>query len=117
MYSGNDLIAVVNALDALCADDFFQYDFNVGTVIPYLKISISRTQIANFPSIQYLEITRPYLDVFYTLDFSAPSDVFISRFQSSCSAYAALALPVWQAMYDHGLTFQTFLDKLESKVP
>lgn len=115
MYSAADLDTLMSALNVLTADNFFQYDFNVGTVIPYLKISISQAQIASYPAIQLLPLTQPLIAVYYTLDFTPPVATFIANMQAACSAYAASSLPVWTAYYNHAVTFSGFLTTLASK--
>lgn len=115
MYSGSDLTTLMSALDTLAADNFFQYDFNVGTKTPYLMVSISNTQIVLFPAIAILSTIAPLMSVYYTTDFSPPVSDFITAIQAACHAYAVAKSPVWQAYYDHAVTFQNFLNLLATK--
>lgn len=87
MYSGSDLDSLMSALATLTADGFFAYDFNVGQLNPYLSVSVSPAQIDMFPALATLPIAAPLLNVFYTQDFSAPVDTFISNINSTISAY------------------------------
>ena len=115
MYTGQDLVDVQTALDALTSDDFFQYDFNLGTKYPYLSITISNAQQALYPSLKFLPQVQPLISVFYTADFSAPVADFIAAFQLAAQQYAVTQLPIWKAYFNQAQTFQNFLDILATK--
>jgi len=115
MYSGADLDTLLTALNTLTNDDFFEYDFNVGEIIPYLSITISGTQISLYPAIATSAETQPLIPVYYTTDFTPLVGDFIAAFQDACSAYASSSYATWNDFYETYAAFTNFLTLLASK--
>lgn len=115
MYQGSDLTTLMTTLDALCADNFFQYSLNVGQANPHLTITISNYWQTQFPAIAILAAIQPMLSVYSTTNFSLPVADFITALQAGCHAYANARYSAWNAYYTHAVTFSAFLTALVSK--
>ncbi len=115
MYSGSDLLDVVEALDDLCADGFLEYDLNAGQVVPYLSINVSRSHVAAFPGLSMLPLGQVLVRLYQSSDFSMPAADFIVAFQDGVKAKVAANASVLAAVSAQFASWGAFASSYAAK--